>query len=68
MKRIHPEYTYTIVPIVLGITGLVTNSLVKNLGILGFEEKNIPSLIFELQTKALVGSTRIMKAAMTFKS
>ena len=68
LKRIYPEYTYTIVPIVLGATGLVTNLLVKNLGTLGFEEKNIPSLIRKLQTKALVGSMRIMKAAMTLKS
>ena len=36
MKRIYPEYTYTVVPIVLGATGLVTNSLVQNLRTLGF--------------------------------
>ena len=37
LKRIYPEYTHTIIPIVLEATGLVTNSLVKNLGILEFE-------------------------------
>ena len=68
LKRIYPEYTYTIVPIVLGATGLVTNSLVKNLTTLGFEKKDIPSLVCRLQTKALVGSMRIMKSAMTLKT
>ena len=68
LKRIYPEYTYTNVPIVLGATGLVTNSLVKNLTTLGFEKKDIPSLVCKLQTKALVGSMRIMKSAMTLKT
>ena len=68
LKRIYPEYTYTIVPIVLGATGLVTNSLVKNLTTLGFEKNDIPLLVRKLQTKALVGSMRIMKSAMTLKS
>ena len=67
LKRIYPEYTYTIVPIVLGATGLVTNSLVKNLTTLGFEKNDIPLLVRKLQTKALVGSMRIMKSAMTLK-
>ena len=68
LKRIYPEYTYTIVPIVLGATGLVTNSLVKNLTTLGFDKKDISSLVCKLQTKALVGSMRIMKSAMTLKT
>ena len=68
LKRIYPQYTYTVIPIVLGATGLVTNSLVKNLGSLGFEEKGLPKLVQKMQTKALIGSMRVMKSAMTLKS
>ena len=54
---------------VLGATGLVTNSLVKNLTTLGFVELHeLRSLIQKLQKKALVGSMRVMKSAMTPKS
>ena len=67
LKRIYPEYSFTVVPVVLGATGLITNSLVTNLKTLGFKEEGIPVLIRKLQTKALVGSMRIVKSAMTLK-
>ena len=69
LKRIYPPYEFTVVPIVLGATGLVTNSLVTNLTTLGFvEPRELRSLIQKLQMKALVGSMRVMKSAMTLKS
>ena len=69
LKRIYPEYTYTVVPIVLGATGLVTNSLVQNLRTLGFNnDGEMTELVRKLQTKALVGSMRIVKSAMALKS
>ena len=68
LKRLYPEYTYTVVPIVLGATGLVTNSLVKNLTTLGFTTKEIRRLVGKMQAKALIGSMRIVKSAMTLKS
>ena len=67
LKRIYPEYSYTVVPIVLGATGLVTNSLVNNITTLGFTEKEVRPLIQKLQTKALVGTMRIVKTAMSLK-
>ena len=69
LKRIYPPYEFTVVPIVLGATGLVTNSLVTNLTTLGFvEPRELRSLIQKLQMKALVRSMRVMKSAMTLKS
>ena len=68
LKRLYPEYTYTVVPIVLGATGLVTNSLVKNLQTLGFNDGEMTELVRKMQTKALVGSMRIVKSAMSLKS
>ena len=67
LRRIYPEYSYTVVPVVLGATGLITNSLVKNLSTLGFKETEARLLIQKMQTKALVGTMRVVKSAMTLK-
>ena len=67
LKRLYPEYSYSIVPVVLGATGLVTKSLVKNLCDIGFEERNTKQLIRKLQHKSLVGSMRIVKSAMSLR-
>ena len=56
------------IPIVLGATGLITNSLVLYMQEIGFEKKETYSIIEKMQAKALIGSMRIMKAAMTMKS
>ena len=68
LKRIYPEYSFTTVPVVLGTTGLVTNSLVKNLTTIGFKEKEVRPLIQKMQTKALIVSMRVVKSAMSLKS
>ena len=67
LKRLYPDYSYSVIPIVLGATGLVTKSLVKNLCEMGFEEKRARYIIPKLQHKALTGSMRIMKSAMSLK-
>ena len=46
----------------LGATALVTNSLVKKSRIHGFNEGEMTELIRKVQTKALVGSMRIVKS------
>ena len=35
LLRLYPEYYYEVVPIVVGATGLITDSLVKNMAQLG---------------------------------
>ena len=67
LKRIYPEYTYSITPIVLGATGVVTKSLIQNLYDIGFERKEAIRIIPKLQHKALVGSVRILKSAMSLR-
>ena len=68
LNRIYPTYSYSVILIVLGATGLISNSLVKYVNELGFEKKEVRSLITNMQTKALIGSMRIMKSAMLMKS
>ena len=46
---------------------MVTNSLVMYVEEIGFEKKDTVSLIGRMQVKALIGSMRIMKTAMSMK-
>ena len=67
LLRLYPGYEYKVVPIVLGAMGLVTKSLADNLELLGLTTSTIKVLIPKLQTKALIGSMRFLKSAMTMK-
>ena len=67
LKRLYPAYNYSVVPVVLGATGLVTKSLMKNLCDIGFADKTAKRIIPKLQVKTLVGSMRIVKSAMSLK-
>ena len=67
LKRLYPEYSYSVVPVVLGATGLVTKSLVRNLCNIGFAEKTAKRIIPKLQHKTLVGSMRVVKSALSLK-
>ena len=67
LLRLYPDYEFSIIPVVLGATGLVTNSLLLNLQNIAFSKCFIKDLIPKLQQKALIGSMRIVKAAMKMK-
>ena len=60
LKRIYDEYTFQIVPISLGATGLITKSLSQNLEKIGIE--NVPKMVKRIQQKALLGTTKIVKS------
>ena len=60
LKRIYSDYSFEVVPISLGATGLVTNSLTKNLKKIGIS--NPTKLAKRLQQKALVGTMKIVKS------
>ena len=67
LKRLYPDYSYSVIPIVLGATGLVTKSLTKNLCDIGFNEKKTRRIIPKLQQKTLVGSMRVVKSALSLR-
>ena len=52
LQRMYPEYEYKVVPIVLGATGIITNSLVTNLMELDFSKNYIQELVPKMQRKA----------------
>ena len=67
LHRLYPNYSYEVVPIVLGATGLITNSLVKYMTKLSNKDVSL-EIIRKLQQKALIGSMRVVKSALSMKN
>ena len=67
LQRLYPQYTYEVVPIVVGSTGFVSTNLLKHIEQCGFEKEKSVSIIPMLQRKALRGSLKIVKTAMKLK-
>ena len=67
LKRLYPEYSYSVTPIVLGATGLITDSLLHNLKEIGFDDQECQKIVRKLQQKALLGSMKVIKSAMNLR-
>ena len=65
LKRLYPIFSFEIVPIVLGATGLVTSDLRKNIEKLGIA--NINDTLAKCQQMALLGTMKIVKSVMRMK-
>ena len=68
LLRHYPQFKFEIVPLVIGATGLVTNSLTTNLKTLIEQDNKVERAIAKMQKKALVGSMRVLKSALSMKS
>ena len=66
LKRLYPNFSFEIVPIVLGATGLVTSDLRKNIEKLGIV--NINDTLAKCQRIALLGTMKIVKSVMRMKN
>jgi hypothetical protein len=67
LKRIYPLFAFEAISVVLGATGLVTQSIKDQIGKIGFEDKDATTLVTRLQEKAVLGTIKIVKAAMALK-
>ena len=67
LQRLYPNYTYKVVPVVLGATGFVPTSLVDNLRDCGIESEQATKITPNLQKMALRGSMKILKTALKMK-
>ena len=64
LKRLYPNFSFEIVPIVLGATGLVTSDLWKNrIGIV-----NINDTLAKCQRMALLETVKLVKSVMRMKN
>ena len=62
LKRLYPEYSFEVLPVIIGATGLVTNRMVEVLKTLNI--KNIDETILKCQRNALTGTMKIIKCFM----
>ena len=61
MQQLQRNYTFQIIPVIIGCLGAIPKSLEQNLKKLGLEDATYKSLIKKLQKTALLGSVKIMK-------
>ena len=66
LKNLYPRYTFEILPIVLGATGLITTELAINLQKLKI--KNIEETADRCKRMALIGTMKIVKSVMNVKN
>ena len=57
-----------VVPLVVGATGLVTDSLVKYLKKIIESDKEVEKVITSMQVKALIGSMRVLKSCLSMRA
>ena len=64
LQRLYPQFTYEIIPVVIGSTGFVSKTLINHLENCGLQLERIGMVTTILQRKALHGSMKIVKTAM----
>ena len=62
LKRLHSTYSFEVIPIVLGATGLVTSHVCESLKKIGID--NTRETIVQCQKSALLGTLKIVKSFM----
>ena len=65
MQRLYPEYSFEVIPIVIGATGLITNTLRINFTKIGIDTTKINKVIELCQKAAMFGSMKIVKSVMS---
>ena len=66
LKKLHPEFTFEVIPVAIGATGLVTKQLSTDLEKIGIERSRTGKSIVLAQKAALFGSVKIIKSAMNY--
>ncbi len=65
MKKLYPEFSFEVIPIAIGATGLVMKKLTNDLERIGIERTELTKVIILSQKAALFGSVKIVKSAMS---
>ena len=66
LKRLYPSFTFEIISIVLGATGLVPSGLRKNIE--KVRVKNFKDTILKCQLMVLLGTMKIVKSVLKMKN
>ena len=66
LKKLYPEFSFEVIPVAIGATGLVMKKLTNDLERIGIEKSKIGKCIVLAQKAALFGSVKIVKSAMSY--
>ena len=66
MKKLYPDYSFEVIPISIGATGLIMKNLSVDLIKIGIDKKIVPRAIMLSQKAALLGSVKIVKSVMSY--
>ena len=66
MKKLYPDFSFEVIPITIGATGLVMKRLSADLETIGIEKPKVTKTIVLSQKAALFGSVKIVKSAMSY--
>ena len=66
MKKLYPDYSFEVIPISIGATGLIMQNLTNDLVKIGIDKRNVKRAIMLSQKAALLGSVKIVKSIMSY--
>ena len=66
LKKLYPKFSYVVIPVAIGATGLVMKKLSADLETIGIEKQKVRKTIVLAQKAALFGSVKIVKSAMSY--
>jgi len=67
MQLLHPNYSFSFIPIIVGATGYVSHNLKEQLLRLGLQKKSVQRLISKMQEQSVSGTVKIVKKFLKFK-
>ena len=67
LQRIYKDYSYNVVPIVIGSLGIVTKDLGRNLMKIGVEKDRVSRVVKDIQKRTLIGSMKVVRTFMKMK-
>ena len=62
----YPYYSFEVIPISIGATGLIVKNLSVDLIKIGIDKRIVPRAIMLSQIAALLGSVKIVKSVMSY--
>ena len=66
LKKLYKDYSFEVIPVAIGATGLVMKKLTQDLEKIGIGKTKITKCITLAQKAALFGSVKIVKSAMNY--
>ena len=68
LQETYPEYRFLFIPVIVGAMGVMPIDLKQNIKKLGFDENEAAKMMKMIQQKSIIGSVKICKTVINFKT